>query len=227
MDSDRKISRIAGILIILGIVVGVLSIVPSEEGENYLSDVFPNRTQVLVGATFQFFLVPIYIGFSLLLFPFLKDYSKSLSIGFVGFRIIAGVFQLMGMILLPTFILLSQKYLSVPNPDQLFFQSIGELLKLFRDLTNHLGVMLATALGNLILYFIFYKGKYVPVWLSLWGIVGNLLLMIGSFLLLFQLIDVISTEYGILSIPLVLQEIVLAIWLITKGLNLELANRNL
>jgi hypothetical protein len=226
MITNKKISRIAGILIILGIIVGVLSIVPSIESENYLKEAYPNRNQVLIGATFQFFLVPIYIGFSLLLYPLLKGYSKSLSIGFVGFRIIAGVFQLIGMILLPIFILLSQKYLSQTNPGLLFFETIGEMLKYFRDLTNHLGVMLATGLGNLLLYYIFYKGKYIPVWLSLWGIVGNILLMLGSFLLLFQLIDVISTEYGLMTIPLVLQEVVLAIWLIVKGLNLELTNQN-
>ncbi|WP_442264569.1 DUF4386 domain-containing protein [Tenacibaculum sp. ZS6-P6] len=227
MYSSKKISRIAGVLIILGIIIGVLSVVPSVEGQNYLGDVFPNRNQVLIGAAFQFFLVPIYIGFSLLLYPFLKDYNKSLSIGFVGFRIIAGVFQLIGMILLPLFIILSQKYLSEPNPNLLFFDLIGQLLKSFRDLTNHLGVMLATGLGNLILYFIFYKGKYIPVWLSLWGMVGNILLMLGSFLLLFQLIDVISIAYGILTIPIIFQEITLAIWLIVKGLNLEFINRNL
>ena len=226
MNVGKKISRIAGILIILGIIVGVLSIVPSVEGENYLEEVYPNRNQVLTGATFQFLLVPIYIGFSLVLYPLLKEYSKSLSIGFVGFRIIAGVFQLAGMILLPIFILLSRKYLSQTNPDLLFFETMGEVLKSFRDLTNHLGVMLATGLGNLLLYYIFYKGKYIPAWLSLWGIFGNTLLMLGSFLLLFQLINVISIEYGLLTIPLVLQEVILAIWLIVKGLNLELVNQN-
>lgn len=218
---NEHISRIAGILIILGIIVGVLSIIPSVESEDYLKEIYPNRIQVLAGATCQFFLVPIYIGFSLLLYPFLSVYSQSLSIGFVGFRMIAGTFQLIGIILLPIFVLLSQEYLSQTNPDLLFFQTMGDLLKSLRDYTNHLGVMLASGLGNLILYYIFYKGKYIPVWLSLWGIIGNLLLMLGSFLLLYQLIDVISTAYGMISAPIVLQECVLAIWLIAKGLNLK------
>ena len=224
--NNKRVSRIAGVLIILGIVVGLLSIVPSVEGENYLKEVYPNKNQVLIGATFQFFLIPIYIGFSLLLYPFLIGYSRSLSIGFVGFRIIAGVFQLIGMILLPIFILLSQKYISQTNPEVLLYETLGEMLKSFRDLSNHLGVMLATSLGNLLLYYIFYKGKYIPTWLSFWGIIGNILLMVVSFLLLFQLIDVISIEYGIMTIPLVLQEVVLAILLIVKGLNLELSNQN-
>lgn len=224
---NKQISRIAGVLIILGIVVGLLSIVPSVEGENYLKEVYPNKNQVLTGALFQFFLVPIYIGFSLLLYQILRDFNKSLSIGFVGFRFVAGAFQLIGMITLPIFILLSQKYLSGTGSNLMYYETTGELLKLYRDLTNHLGVMLATGLGNLILYYIFFKGKYIPVWLSLWGVVGNTLIIIAGFVLLFQLIEVVSTEYVIMTIPLVLQEIVLAIWLIVKGLKLPLKNQKL
>lgn len=226
MDSNKRISKIAGILILLGIIVGIFSIVPSVEGENFLEEVYPNRNQVLTGAVFQFFLVPIYIGFSLVLYQALRNYNKTLSIGFVGFRIMAGVFQLLGIILLPIFILLSQKFLAQTNADLIFYETIGEMLKLFRDLTNHLGVMLATGLGNLLLYYILFKGKLIPVWLSIWGIIGNTLIMIASFLLLFELIEVVSTEYGIMTIPLVLEEVVLAIWLIIKGLNLSITSQD-
>jgi hypothetical protein len=226
MSSNKKTSRIAGILIILGIIAGILSIVPSVESVNFLEEVYPNRNQVLTGAIFQFFLVPIYIGFSLILYQVLSNYNTTFAIGFVGFRIMAGVFQLIGITLLPICILLSQKYLAQTTSDLVFYETAGEMLQLFRDLTNHLGVILATGLGNLLLYYIFYKGKHIPVWLSLWGIIGNTLIMLASFLILFQLIEVVSTEYGIMTIPLVLQEVVLAIWLIVKGLKLPITTQN-
>ncbi|MBD77652.1 MAG: hypothetical protein CL840_01770 [Crocinitomicaceae bacterium] len=221
MNSNNKISKIAGTLIILGIISGILSIVSSVESDNFLNEVYPNKNRVLFGGIFQFLLVPIYIGFSLVLYPVMKKYHKALSIGFVGFRIMAGVFQLLGIILLPIFILLSQKFLAQTNTDLIFYETIGEILKLFRDLINHLGVILATGLGNLLLYYILFKGKLIPVWLSIWGIIGNTLIMIASFFLLFEFIKVVSTEYGIMTIPLVLQEVVLAIWLILKGLKLS------
>jgi hypothetical protein len=81
------------------------------------------------------------------------------------------------------------------------------------------GMMLATGLGNLILFYILYKTKLVPRWLSSWGIIGNTLAIVASFLILFRIIDVITHHFVVLSIPLVLQEIVLAIWLIAKGFN--------
>ncbi|CAM1334871.1 DUF4386 domain-containing protein [Tenacibaculum aestuariivivum] len=220
MNLDSKISRIAGTLIILGIVSGILSIVPDVESDNFLNQVYPNKNRVLIGGIFQFLLVPIYIGFSLVLYPILTKYNKTLSIGFVGFRIIAGVFQLLGIMLLPIFIFLSQNFLVDTNTNSFFYETFGQALKLFRDLTNHLGVILATGIGNLLLYYILFKEKLIPKWISIWGIIGNILIMIASFLLLFELIKIISIEYGIITIPLVLQEIILAIWLIIKGLKL-------
>lgn len=219
MNSNRKTAIIAGILILIGMVAGILSIVPSVEGPDYLTEVFANQNQVLSGAFFQFTLVPIYIGFALVLYPIIRKYNKSLAIGFVSFRIIAGVFQIVGVIALPIFILLSQKFIESTASDLLYFQTFGDVLKLGRDLANHVGVMLATGLGNLLLFYMFYKTKLIPRWLSSWGLIGNTLAMLASFLILFRLIDVISPHFIGLTIPLVLQEIVLVIWLIVKGFN--------
>jgi hypothetical protein len=221
MNSIRKTAFFAGILIIIGIVAGMLSVVPAVESTDYLAEVSANQNQVLIGALFQFTLVPIYIGFALLLYPIIRKYNESLALGFVSFRIIAGIFQLIGVIFLPLFLLLSQEFLKSTTPDLLYFQIFGDVLKLGRDLSNHVGMMLATGLGNLILFYILYKTKLIPLWLSSWGLIGNTLAMLASFLILFRFIDVITPHFIVLTIPLVLQEIVLAIWLIFKGFNLS------
>lgn len=221
MESNRKTAIIAGSLIIIGMTAGVFSVVPSVESPDYLTEVFANQNQVLTGAFFQFTLVPIYIAFALLLYPLLRTYNKSLALGFVSFRIIAGIFQLIGVIILPLFILLSQEFLKSTTPDLLYFHILGDMLKLGRDLLNHVGMMVATGLGNLILFYILYKTKLIPRWLSSWGLIGNILAMLASFLILFRLIDVITPHFAVLTIPLVLQEIGFAIWLIAKGFNLS------
>ncbi len=226
MNSNRKTATIAGILIIIGMAAGILSVVPSVESSDYLTEVSVNQNQVLSGAFFQFALVPIYIGFALLLYPILSKYNKGLAIGFVSFRIIAGIFQLIGVIILPLFLLLSQEFLKSTTPDLVSFQIIGEVLKLVRDLANHVGMMLPTGLGNLILFYIFYKTKLIPQWLSGWSFIGNILAMLASFLILFRLIDVFTPHFVVLTIPLMLQEIVLAIWLIAKGFNLSVIAYN-
>ena len=214
---SKQITKLAGALIFIGIIVGILSVTPSVESENYLEILYINKTKVLIAALFQFLLVPVYIGFSLLLYPLIKQNNRVLSIGFVGFRFMAGAFQLLGIILLPALIFLSEKYSMGNSSNFIFFETVGEILKIFRDLINHLGVIVATGLGNLLLYSILYKEKNIPIWLSIWGLVGNVVIIVGSFLILFQLIDIISIEYIVMTIPLLLQEVVLAFWLIKNG----------
>ena len=226
MKSNKQISRIAGVLILAGMVAGIMSVVPSVESVDYLKETFPNRNKVLIGAIFQFLLVPIYIGFALVLFKTLKTNKENSAIGFVGFRLIAGVFQIFGVILLPLFIHLSKSYMDSTGENLMNLENLGEMLRMIRDLTNHLGVMVATGLGNLLLYYILFSGKYIPKWLSVWGIAGNILIILASFLILYQVVDVISTAYIAITIPLVFQELVFAIWLITKGLKLEYVNQN-
>ncbi len=130
----------------------------------------------------------------------------------------AAIFQLGGVILLPLFLYLSQAYLATSSSDTVHFEALGEMLKLSRDLVNHLGVMLATGMGNLILYYVLYKTKFIPKWLSIWGLIANTLAMLTSFLILFDYIDVISASFAIMTIPLVFQEIVLSVVFIAKGL---------
>ena len=217
MNSNRKTALVAGILNITGMIAGMLSVIPAVESSDYLTEVSANKNKVLIGAFFQFTLVPIYIGFALLLYSILRKYNESLAIGFVSFRIIAGIFQLIGVIVLPLFLLLSQQFIKSTTPDMLYFQTLGDILKFGRDLANHVGMMLATGLGNLILFYVFYKTKLIPRWLSSWGFIGNILAILASFLILFRLIDVIAPHFIVLTIPLVLQEFLLAIWLIFKG----------
>lgn len=225
--TQRQNFRAAGILIFLGMIAGIASVVPVVESENFLKEVFPNRVQVFYGAFFQFLLVPIYVVFSLLLFPFLEPHGKSLSTGFVGFRFVAASFQLLGVILLPIFVLLSKQYLLAPSEDFPWYESVGEILKLGRDLINHVGVILSIAIGNILFYMILKSNRLAPNWLIIWGLGANLLIMLAGFLIVFQQLEVVSVGYGVFSLPLVIQEIILALWLVRTGFKLDKSGESL
>jgi hypothetical protein len=68
-------------------------------------------------------------------------------------------------------------------------------------------------------YYVFYQTKLIPRWLSAWGIVGIILVVVVSMLLMFRVITPMSQIQIVLSIPIALQELVLALWLIVKGFN--------
>ncbi len=145
---------------------------------------------------------------------FCNNYILSLSV-----RIIAGVFIIIGVISLLLLLTLSQEFVKAGAPESSYFQTFGGLLRTGRDLVNHVAMILALSLGGLMFYYIFYQTKLVPQWLSGWGLIGTTLTILSSLLLMFRLIELMSTTYLVLNLPMALQEMVLAVWLIVKGFN--------
>jgi hypothetical protein len=79
------------------------------------------------------------------------------------------------------------------------------------------------------LYYLLYKSKLIPGWLSVWGFIGAPLMFAAGFLPLFG-IDSDSTFYHFLCLPIALQEMVLAVWMIVKGFNpaaITISDKNL
>jgi hypothetical protein len=64
-------------------------------------------------------------------------------------------------------------------------------------------------------YLIFYKSKLIPRWLSGWGIFSIAMLLCMALLIMFGAPP--SGMTLILALPIALQEMVLAVWLIVKG----------
>ena len=219
MNSNRKIAIVAGVLFIIGTVAGILSVAPAIDAPDYLIKASANANQVIIGAIFQFIMTVAYLGIAITLYPILRKYNESLAIGFVGFRIIAAVFIIIGVISLLLLLTLSQEFVKAGTPDSSYFQTLGSLLRTGRDLVNHVAMILALSIGGLMFYFLLYQTKLVPQWLSGWGLIGTTLTISASLLLMFRLIEIVSTTYLVLNLPMALQEMVLAVWLIVKGFN--------
>ena len=79
------------------------------------------------------------------------------------------------------------------------------------------GLLLAFSLGGLLYYVVFYRSRLIPRWLSVWGIGGVVLLMVAAVLLIFGVISPLSPGQIALAVPIGVQEMVLAVWLIVKG----------
>ncbi len=120
------------------------------------------------------------------------------------------------MILLLT---LSQEFVQAGAPGSSYFQTLGVLIQAGSDWVNNVAALLAWCLGALMYYSIFYQSKLIPRWLSGWGLAGVTLTILASLLVMFRLIIPFGTIQGIMNLPIALQEMVLAIWLIVKGFN--------
>jgi hypothetical protein len=68
-------------------------------------------------------------------------------------------------------------------------------------------------------YYLLYQSKLIPRWLSGWGLIAVIPFLTAGLLSIFHLIGPLSTVGVVLDLPLAVQEMVLAIWLIVKGFN--------
>jgi len=76
---------------------------------------------------------------------------------------------------------------------------------------------IAFSIGALMYYYIFYQTRLIPRWLSGWGLIGAALCMVAGLLVMLGLIIPVSTIHIVLNLPIAVQEMVFAVWLIVKG----------
>ncbi|MFS1514272.1 DUF4386 domain-containing protein [Chengkuizengella sp. SCS-71B] len=219
MYSNRKTAITFGILLILGIVFGILSSVPALERSDYLIKLSSIKMQVLMAAFFQFTMAAVYVCIAVLLYPIIKKHNEGMALGYFGFRIIGAAFLFVGIVSLLLLLFISERFVIEGQPSPSYFLIIGELLRVGRDLMNHIGMILPWSLGGLILYFCFFRMKLIPKWLSVWGFIGSIFTLIATFLLMFDLIKIVTPSYFIMNIPLAIFELVLAVYLMIKGFN--------
>ncbi len=221
MNTYRKNARIAGVLFITATVAGILSAVFSSsilDAPDYLIKVSANESQVIIGALFVLIMAFACAGIAIWLYPILKKQNEALALGSVGFRLIEGVFHLAVVVSMLSLLTLSQEYVKAGAPDASYFQSFGTLLHAAGDWAGTLGST-AFILGALMYYYVFYQSKLIPRWLSVWGLIGVPLWIAAALLLMFGFVDHFSTTVILLDLPIAINEMVLAVWLIVKGFN--------
>jgi len=221
MNSYRKNARIVGILLITATVAGILSAVfsgPILDAPDYLIKVSANENQVIIGALFVVIMAFACAGIAIWLYPVIRKHDEALALGSVGFRLIEGVFHIAVAVSMLSLLTLSQEYVKAGAPDASYFQSLGTLLHAASDWAGMFGST-AFILGALMYYYIFYQSKLIPRWLSVWGLIGVPFWIAEILLSMFGFVDSFSTNAILLDLPIAINEMALAVWLIVKGFN--------
>ncbi len=172
-----------------------------------------------MGALFYFVMAAAGACIVIPMYPILKKYDESLALGAVGFRLIEGAIFMVGVFLVILLVPLSQGYVNAGSPADSHFQTLAELF-IAGYTVDHAVVpaVFAFSIGALMYYYIFYQTKLVPRWISLWGIIGILLGMANGVLDMFGGVPVEAVSM-LLDLPIFVNEMVLAVWLIVKGFN--------
>jgi hypothetical protein len=215
--NPKRIAKFVGVLYIIGTVSGILSVV--------FTGLMPGATDLLTKASVnenQFILGMLFLlimGFSLALipvviYPLAKKYNEALALGYVIFRgaleTFAYIATAISWLLL---MVISKEYEhAVSSSDSTVFENMSHVLSASGEHIHSI-TMIIFSLGALMFYYLLYQSKLIPRWLSGWGFIASIIYLTTGVLAFF------GTTYTIPLMPLALQEMVMAVWLIIKGFN--------
>jgi hypothetical protein len=204
-----------GALFLIAMVASLLGVFLLESilnAPDYLTNVYPNNTKVVIAALLELINAAAVIGIAVMMFPIFKRLNEALALGYFGFRIIESVVSTASAISLLALLTLSQEYV-VGASDASYTQTLGTLFMAARaNWALVLGIFFS--LAALIFYYLMYQSKLIPRFISVWGLIAVALVLAVN---LFEMFDISLGAVIVLALPMILNELFLAIWLIVKG----------
>ena len=191
MRTDRKAAALIGVLYIIGTAAFVLSAVVTAADQLALGSL------LVLLAGFALAMVPV------VFWPVGRRHSETLAMGYIVFRGAIETILYMGIALGWLLLLvLSAEPATGPMVD---------LVRSVMTVTSEQLLGIPFALGALLFYVLLHRSRLVPRWLSGWGLVGGTLYLVAPILAMF------GSPLQFLMGPLAVQEMVLAVWLISRG----------
>ena len=213
MSSQRKISLSAGALYLLTFVsIPTLSIYGPVKSADYILSAGPD-TSAIIGGILEIIVALAGIGTSVVLFSVLKKQNEGLALGLVASRILEAGTIFVGVAFLLSIVTLRQ---TEAGANAL---ATSHALVILYDRIFLLGQSFMPAVDDLLLGYLLYQSRLVPRELSLIGILGGPILLVGYFAVLFGLIGQHAPMTGLFAVPVALFEFSLGIWLVVKGFN--------
>ena len=217
-----KSARIVGVLFIIATAAPLLSVAfgPVIIGPDDLAKVWllaANENQVRIGALLEFTMAVAVAAIPVWMYPILKKYNESMALWYVVGRLIEGLMFTIGVISLLTLLTLSKEFALAGAPDAAYYQILGTAILAIRS-GQSVFAQFGFSLGSVMFYYILYKSKLVPRWLSGWSLIGAVLFLASAFLAMFGYGSE-STVYLLMNAPGGVGEMVFAVWLIVKGFN--------
>ena len=219
MNTHRKNAIVVGVLFIIAtafLFIGESVYAPVLTSADYLETAYPARITAIVGILLEFACVLSIPLIPVFLFPVLKKHSEALALGYVVFRLFEAVLFVLSEISKLMNINLSQRYLADQGGDAAYLQNAGISIQARNEWSFSFYVFIF-AIGAMMLYAVLYRSQLIPRWLSGWGFISAVLIFTAALLSMLE-VDLAAFEL-IFVVPIAVQEMVMALWLIIKGFN--------
>lgn len=218
--TDRGNAIATGLLYIAATVAGVASIAVGAPTE--WSAMAASENQVLVTILLTLVMAITVAGVAFMIYPVLRQDADTsmkhgLAVWYLGSRITEGAVFLVAILGTFGLLALSKEAAVMTSMSLEVYAPTALALETMSEYGWVLG-QTAFCIGAAMLYYLLYVSKRVPRWLSVWGLIAAPLMLIAGFTLPFTN-DPNSTVSTVLYMPMAIQEMVFAVWLIARGFN--------
>ena len=215
MNTSRKTATIVGALFLIsyfGVIAGSGLLEPLLSAPESLANLYQQKAQVMIGVFLELVNGIAVVGIAVILYPLLKHYSEGIALGYVSMRVLECSMQIAMDFSPLTALNLSQEFVKTGALEASSFLVTGSLLLAERQSASLMLAIFFSA-GGMLFYYLLYQSKLLPRFISVWGFVAVVLVLVMNFL-------EVSMPLGLIfALPIILNELFLAIWLIVKGFN--------
>ena len=223
-QAERRNAAFVGVAFIVATVAGVVAAAigsPLMEAPDYLGRMAANEGTVRLAAFLTFLMSVACAGVGLGLYPILRRFSVGLAIGAVGFRLLESMTQILSGAGVIGLLAVSRHFIDAGAPDAAWFITIGDVIQSGSEWISNGVTLIFWCIGAFMYYGLFYRHRLVPRWLSVWGLAGITLTVVTSSLVMIGAIPGFGTVQMASNLPIALQEMVFAVWLIAKGISIK------
>ena len=218
-SQHRMAARLFGVFFILAFLSYGIgdALIQSIVGEpRFLLAVHGSKSTIVMGAMLMAVVHTFTnIGLSVIVLPILMPFNKRLAFAYFGAAIAATVVIVISAIFVLLLIPLSDGFVVAGAEPSGYFETMGNLLISGGDYGYHISMGL-WSLGGVMLCIALHQSKLIPRAMTVWGMIGYLVLFCGSMSEIFVHNDMIE---NLSVVPGGLFEITLSFWLIFKGFN--------
>jgi Domain of unknown function (DUF4386) len=218
-NATRKVALVVGVLFLATFVTSIAAFFaygPVLTDAHYIMGT-GSDTRVFLGAFLELLLIISNIGCALVLFPLLKRQNEAIALGYVAARLVEGTLLLIGILSVLAIVTLRQ---GTSGADAATLVTVNKLLLAIKNWTFLLGPGFMDGIGTgLMLGWLMYRSGLVSRRVSFFGVIGGPMLAVSGVAILFGLFKAGSPLQGIATIPEVIWEGYLALWLTFKGFN--------
>ena len=217
MNAHKTTARIVGALFLIAMVTSLAGGIWLESliaAPDTLDNVAAGETQVVLAVLLELINGLCVIGIAVFLFPILKKQDEALAVGYVALRIMEAALIVAALIIPLALIPLAQEYMAADAASAAPLEAAGTSFLAARTVLTDQLLGIFFGLTALVLYYLLYRSRLVPRFISIWGFIAAVLILTWNLLELVGL----HIEVGmIFALPIILNEIFLGFWLIIRG----------